>query len=64
MRQCFSALWLDDSGQDLTEYSLILALFVMGAFALAGTGQGAIKSIWEKVHSRLAAGVSSANGGT
>jgi Flp pilus assembly pilin Flp len=53
----------DDGGQDLTEYSLILALFVLGIFALAGTGSAAITTIWHKVMGDLNSGLVSASGG-
>ncbi len=63
MRYCFYGLCLDDGGQDLVEYSLLLAFLVFTAFALAGTGQEPIRAIWDKISGNLTRGVASASGG-
>ncbi len=63
MRQLLCDLWLEDRGQDLTEYSLLLVFMVFTAFALAGTGQEPIKAIWHKINGNLDCGVASASGG-
>ncbi len=63
MRRRLRGFWLEDNGQDLVEYSLLMAFFVFTVFALAGTGQAPIRSIWDKINSHLASGVVSAHGG-
>ena len=45
----------DDSGQDLVEYSLLLAFIALaGAAAIIGMG-GSINLLWSVANSRLAA---------
>ncbi len=63
MRRWLYGLWLDEAGQDLAEYSMIVAFMVFAAFLLAGTGQASIKTIWHIVTGRLECGVSSAHAG-
>jgi Flp pilus assembly pilin Flp len=48
-----SSIWLDDEGQDLVEYSLIMA-FVCLAGAAAVIGMGAsIGTLWTVANNRL-----------
>ena len=63
MRQYLRKLCLEENGQDLSEYSLIVAFFVLITFTLAGTGTTAITAIWHKVTNNLDSGVISASGG-
>jgi Flp pilus assembly pilin Flp len=63
MRKCIAVFWREESGQDLVEYTLLIALFVFLVFGLAGTGQAPIRAIWDKVNSNLSSGVTSAAGG-
>lgn len=43
----------DESGQDLTEYSLLLAFILMASAALVFSSTDAIKGIWLKTNSQL-----------
>jgi pilus assembly protein Flp/PilA len=56
-------LWLknwfaDQEGQDLIEYSLIIALVVVVAIVAMTTLGGSIKSIWESVSASMASAAS------
>jgi Flp pilus assembly pilin Flp len=47
--------WIDEQGQDLIEYTLLMAFVAMASAALfIGTG-GSIKGIWSVSNSQLAA---------
>ena len=48
----------DESGQDLVEYSLLLAFVALGAIALLSSAGGSIKSIWTNVNSQLTSAAS------
>jgi Flp pilus assembly pilin Flp len=55
-----TAFWNDDQGQDLIEYTLVLAFVALASAALfIGTG-GSISSIWTTTNSQLAAAAASA----
>ncbi len=43
----------DESGQDLTEYALLLAFVAMAAVALLLTSTDAMRGIWVKTDSKL-----------
>ena len=46
MKQAIKQFWMDEQGQDLTEYSLLLGLMALSAVGLM-RGQGtSISSVW------------------
>ena len=45
----------DEQGQDLVEYSLLLAFIALAGITILGTVQSNIKGIWTKVNSSMAA---------
>lgn len=47
--------WRDDSGQDLIEYTLLLAFVALASAALFLGAGGSIKGIWSTTNSQLAA---------
>jgi Flp pilus assembly pilin Flp len=47
------ALWQDETGQDLVEYSLLLAFLAMTAMALLSSAGSSIKTVWTGVNSQL-----------
>jgi Flp pilus assembly pilin Flp len=47
------ALWQDEEGQDLVEYSLLLAFIAMAAMALLVSAGGSIKTVWTGINSQL-----------
>jgi Flp pilus assembly pilin Flp len=56
-------LWLDEQGQDLTEYTLLLALVVLTTAAIITAPMQAVNQIWLQGNSELttAASVATAN---
>ena len=54
-------LWNDEQGQDLIEYTLLLAFVALASAALFIGAGGSIKSIWTTTNSQLAAAAASAS---
>ena len=54
-------LWNDDQGQDLIEYTLLLAFVALASAALFIGAGGSVKGIWSSSNSQLAAANSSAS---
>jgi Flp pilus assembly pilin Flp len=48
-------LWNDEQGQDLIEYSLLMAFVALASAALFLTAGGSIKGIWTASNSQLTA---------
>lgn len=48
-------LWREDDGQDLVEYTLLLAFVVITSAALLLTNQAAINTIWLVTDNNLSA---------
>ncbi len=55
-------LWNDDQGQDLIEYTLLMAFVALASAALFLGAGGSIKNIWTKTNDQLANASTSANG--
>ncbi len=47
------AFWKEEDGQDLVEYSLLLAFIALAAVALLGTAKTTINGLWTSVNSSL-----------
>jgi Flp pilus assembly pilin Flp len=47
------AFWQEEEGQDLVEYSLLLAFIALAAVALLSSAGGSIKTIWTGINSQL-----------
>lgn len=54
----------DDQGQDLIEYTLILAFVALASAALFISAGGSINTIWSITNTQLSKAASSAAGGT
>lgn len=54
------ALWQEEDGQDLVEYSLLLAFIALGAVAILSSTGGSIKSLWTTINSTLTSTATSA----
>ena len=63
MTQPLFSFWIDETGQDLIEYSLLLAFFMFVTVALIGFGGQSIKGIVSTSNSQLAAGNALVQGG-
>ncbi len=54
-------LWNDEQGQDLIEYTLLMAFVALASAALFLGAGGSIKGIWSVTNSQLAAANSQAS---
>ena len=57
----FKSFWRDQQGQDLIEYTLLMAFVALASAALFIGAGGSIKGIWSVTNSQLAAASSSAS---
>jgi len=54
-------VWQDEQGQDLIEYTLLMAFVALASAALFIGAGGSIKGIWSLTNSQLAAASTSAS---
>ena len=47
------AFWQEEDGQDLVEYSLLLAFIALAAIALLTSAGSSVKGIWTSVNTSL-----------
>ena len=59
--QTLCNLWNDEQGQDLIEYTLLMAFVALASAALFIGAGGSVKGIWTATNSRLAAASTSAS---
>jgi len=55
------SFWKDEQGQDLIEYTLLMAFVALASAALFLGAGGSIKSIWTSTNNQLAAAATSAS---
>lgn len=55
------AFWQEEDGQDLVEYSLLLAFIALAAVALLTSVKGQIQTLWQDISNALSSAVSSAS---
>jgi Flp pilus assembly pilin Flp len=53
MRSFFSNLWNDEQGQDLIEYTLLMAFVALASAALFLGAGGSIAGIWSTTNTQL-----------
>jgi Flp pilus assembly pilin Flp len=58
MKTFFARLWHDEQGQDLIEYTLMLAFVALASAALFSTAGTSINQIWSKTNSQLSTAAS------
>jgi len=51
----FKQLWKDEGGQDLIEYTLLMAFVALASAALFIGAGGSIQGIWSTVNTQLSA---------
>lgn len=61
VKTLLTGLWNDDQGQDLIEYTLLMAFVALASAALFIGAGGSISGIWTVSNSQLAAASSSAS---
>lgn len=59
MKTFLSRFWNDEQGQDLIEYTLMLAFVALASAALFSSAGGSINQIWSKANSQLASAAGS-----
>ena len=47
------SFWKEEDGQDLVEYSLLLAFIALAAVALLGSVKGSIGAMWTSINSTM-----------
>jgi Flp pilus assembly pilin Flp len=52
------SFWQDEQGQDLVEYSLLLAFIALAAVGVLTTVKSSISTIWSSINSSLTAATS------
>ena len=57
----FRTCWQEEQGQDLIEYTLLMAFVALASAALVIGEGGSIKGIWSVTNSQLAAASTSAS---
>jgi Flp pilus assembly pilin Flp len=55
----FRAFWMEEEGQDMVEYALLLAFVALAAVSLLTGVKSSINSIWTSVSSNLSSAASS-----
>ena len=53
LRWVITDFWKDDTGQDLIEYTLLMAFVALGAASLFIGGGRSVKGIWTTTNSEL-----------
>jgi len=53
MTKLMTRLWIDESGQDLVEYALLVALLALAAVATLGTLANTIKNVFNNAANNL-----------
>jgi Flp pilus assembly pilin Flp len=53
MKTICARLWRDEQGQDLIEYTLMLAFVALASAALFSTAGTSINQIWSKTNAQL-----------
>jgi Flp pilus assembly pilin Flp len=56
------AFWQEEDGQDLVEYSLLLAFIALGAIAILTTVKASITTLWTTVNTSLGTANKAAGG--
>ena len=56
-----SIFWEEEDGQDLVEYSLLLAFIALAAVSLLGGVRTTIKGLWSTINSSLASASTAAS---
>ena len=59
MKTFFMRLWREEQGQDLIEYTLMLAFVALASAALFSTAGTSINQIWSKTNSQLSTAATS-----
>ena len=53
IKSALLTFWKEEDGQDLVEYSLLLAFIALAAVALLGSVKGSINTMWTTINSTM-----------
>ncbi|HEX3683902.1 MAG TPA: Flp family type IVb pilin [Bryobacteraceae bacterium] len=56
-----NAFWREEDGQDLVEYSLLLAFIALAAVTVLTSTSGSLNSLWTKISSTLSSAATAAS---
>lgn len=59
METILKTFWQEEEGQDLVEYSLLLAFIALAAIALLSAAGGSVKTIWTSINTNLSSAAAS-----
>ena len=62
MKNLLKRLWIEDEGQDLTEYALLLALIALGAITAMKTLAGTVNNVFTNAAANLTGATSGGSG--
>ena len=63
MRKCFCRFWVEEDGQDLIEYTLLMTFIVIACMWFVASGRSAVNGIWNTSNQSISAANSTAVGG-
>ena len=61
MRSFAKKFWLEESGQDLIEYTLLMAFVALASASLFVSAGGSISNIWQSASTQLSNAATSAS---
>jgi len=53
MPEWLHKFWLEEEGQDLIEYSLLITFIAIACLALVGAGRPSVNQVWIQANSEL-----------
>jgi Flp pilus assembly pilin Flp len=53
-----TVFWRHEDGQDLVEYSLLLAFIALAAISILSSVSGSVSSLWTSINSKLTSAAS------
>ena len=62
MAKWLHAFWLEEEGQDLIEYSLLITFIAIACLALVGAGRPAVNGVWTRTSTDLVSAQTIAGG--
>lgn len=61
MRETLCGFWRDETGQDLIEYTLLMAFVALASAALFISSGASVSAIWSTTNTQLSAAASAAS---
>ena len=61
IKPVLTALWREEDGQDLVEYSLLLAFIALAAVAILNSASSSISTLWKDISNALTSATTAAS---